>query len=136
MSHITIDDISLQIRPYFASDYGFILDAWLKSYKDHTKTSPSLYWDEQKRVIDHLLQNAYTYVLCSPEDQHTLHGFVCGEMGRYIHYVYIPFKIRRNGLARELIRYLLGNYPEQIVSSHAGFGSSKRFVTNEHLLRL
>jgi hypothetical protein len=136
VSHITIDGIDLQIRPYHQADYGFVLDAWLKNYKDHSSTSPSMYWNEQKLAIDHLLEHAYTYVLCSPDDKQALHGFVCGEMGRYIHYVYIPFKLRKNGLARELIRYLLGSYPDTIVSSHAGFGASKRFMTNEHLLRL
>lgn len=134
--NISIDGIDLKIRPYQEGDYGFILDSWLKNYKDHCSTSPSMYWAEQKLIIDRLLKTADTYVLCSPEDETALHGYVCGEMGRYIHYVYIPFKLRKNGLARELIRHLLGSYPETIVSSHAGFGGSRRFVTNEHLLRL
>ncbi len=136
MSHITIEDINLKIRPYHKGDYGFILDSWIKTYKDHSSTSPSMYWHEQKLVIDYLLDTACTYVLCSPEDPTALHGYICGEMGRYIHYVYIPFKLRKNGLARELIRHLLGSYPDTIVSSHAGFAGSRRFVTNEHLLRL
>ena len=136
MVNITIDGVPLHIRRYDRdTDYAFVFDAWLKNNRNHSKTSPSLYYDAQKEVIDYLLEHEDTWMLCSASDSTTLHGFVCSHSDEYLHYVYIPFKLRKSGLARELISYSFGGrYPERIVCTHAGFGSSNRFLTNEHLL--
>lgn len=133
---IEVDGFPLIIREYRPDiDYGFVLDAWIKNHKQHSATSPSLYFEEQKRLIDKLLATEQTLILCSESDATTLHGFACGHNAEYLHYVYIPFKLRKSGLARHLIRAVFdGAYPEQIVCTHGGFGASKRFITNEHLL--
>ena len=135
MNKIEADGYALRIRGYHPDDYAFILDAWVKNHKEHSRTSPSLYFEEQKKLIDSLLASEDTRVLCSDEDETTLHGFVCSHKFEYLHYVYIPFKLRRSGFARLLIKAAFnGRYPAHIVCTHAGFGASKRFVTNEHLL--
>lgn len=100
-----------KLRKPTNADLPFIVNAWLKSYRTaEPGATNTVYFHEQKALILRLLNEQETLLAVDPEDPEHILGFVCWDPAKggpdswpTLHYVYVKFALRRNGLARELL---------------------------------
>lgn len=116
---IELDGEPIAIRPMQRGDMPYVIQTWMRTYKALAKVSDTIYELEQPRLIQRIMLDGDTRfaVACSPDVESTIHGWACGNED-YLHYAYIPVKLRGKGLARILIESVLGIYPSRIEVTH------------------
>jgi hypothetical protein len=98
-------------RPARKDEYGFIIDAYLTSYKrsDYAGGLPNdVYWKAYREAIERLLVKKSTRVLVAynpedPEKGSDLFGFLIHTVGEgvpVVHYVYTKHVMRQQGVAK------------------------------------
>jgi hypothetical protein len=100
-----------QVRKPQTADLPFIVNAWLKSFRDSCPAATNeTYFAEQKAVVLRLLNECETLLAVDPESPHHILGFVNWDPRPSgparlptLHYVYVKFALRRNGLAAALL---------------------------------
>jgi len=98
--------IPFDIRSPDVEDLNFILDTWLKSYRQHSKTFKSFisskdYTDGYRKVILTLLQHSTVHIAHSIDDKNQIYGYAVSNKG-VVHYVYVKSPFRRFGIAKTL----------------------------------
>lgn len=113
-----------EVRGVKSTDVNFIWNSWLNSYRSSKATAGLCndeYFERWGKVVADIKSRSDVVVLCNPDDEDHLFGWVCGEYvtegpgdaGIWIlHYVYLKQWCRREGFAEELIRYMLQPIPE------------------------
>lgn len=102
----------MNIREITDKDKNFIFSSWLKSYRNAQAVKPvvnTLYYKEQHRVIEELLERSKVLVLHSPDDENNLIGYVVVEEIQgipVIHWLYVKHTFRGMGLARILLLHI------------------------------
>lgn len=99
-------------RPMLAGDRAYVLETWLHSYR----TAPMAarlpdwaYWSRYGHVglVEDLLERSEVTVLGLPEGGPWMFGWMC-HGPRRLHYVFVRYEFRRQGLGRRLIESLPG----------------------------
>lgn len=98
-------------RRVFEEDLSFIYHSWLKSYRSSWAKglNPSRYMDKdryyngQKLMISQCLERSVVLVAVNPEDAFQIFGYVVGEPGLVVHYLYVKEPFRRMGIATLLV---------------------------------
>jgi GNAT superfamily N-acetyltransferase len=93
-------------RSYHEDDRNFILNSWLKSYKDSMvcKEIPSeIYYETQRELVSKVLDGAQVLVACSPESDKQIFGYIAYEHPGLIHYIYVKFPYRKFGIGTSLM---------------------------------
>lgn len=95
-------------RPANERDIPFVLSSWLKSYRQSEFAQPmpnEIYYDNHTQIIKNILSKAYTIMICDPDDDNHIYGFICAENTNkqilhymYVKYTYRNFKICENAL--------------------------------------
>lgn len=99
-------------RPARPSDVPFILDSWIKSFRESPWAGVvpnNQFYDVTRSAIEGLLERgARLVVACSKADPDQILGWSCTEKvrgGDAAHFVYVKDPYRRRGLATELIQH-------------------------------
>lgn len=122
------------IRPPAEDELRFVRSGWLESYStsdfarfltpppqwEQRKYGGQLYFDSQRRLIEAIL--ASTSVLVSEGDG-VLDGFVVGQPGRRLDYVYVKKRARGQGVARTLLEALDLVPGKHVVYTHRARGA-------------
>lgn len=97
--------MTLRVRLAKPEDYGFVLDAWRRSYEG----APAVrgadrehYRIEMTRAIRRLCDRAEVRVACDPSDEDTIVGFVAFTDNE-LHYAYTKQDFRHIGVAKQLL---------------------------------
>lgn len=115
------------IRSARPEDIPFIYSSWLNSYKHGSSlgklTRSSLFFDEYKHIIDLLLSNSRVHVICQPENENVIFGYMVSDRlhqeGRLvIHYCFIKEAFRNMGMAT-LLKDSFGGLGKEIYITHA-----------------
>lgn len=115
-----------KVRPAKQEDIPFILNSWLKRYRDAISVrlvTDRVYYEKQHQVIRAILGKVGLgiFVACSQEDEDQIYGYVVGETlsdkWLIIHWVYVKGPFRRFGIAKDLMKRVLGGF-EEIHYSH------------------
>lgn len=88
------------------SERGLVVQAWRVSYQDAPgiKGTPAdEYFPAMGARIDKLLEESAVLVALHPEDSTDVVGFAVFD-GPVLHYIYVKHKVRRIGIARELLK--------------------------------
>lgn len=90
------------------SDLEFILDSWLRSHRDSAwaKFAGATYQRGHDSLIKRLLTRSAVLVACYEGDPNTILGWSVTD-GDVVHYVYVKKPLRRQGIARMLLRPFL-----------------------------
>ncbi len=137
-----IEGEKIAIRPMVADDLHFILSTWMGQFRNASPIANELYRLRQSELIHALIASPTnrTLVACSEDEDSAIIGWVCGALGgNHIHYAYVRDAARNNGIARELVKSVLGHYPNRIYVTHRfrnGVESRKRFIFNPYILRV
>lgn len=100
------------LREITEDDKALIFNSFLKSYHKSSvcKFVPnSLYYKPQTAIINFIIDNTKSLVLCFPEEPSEIIGYVLYEYVNdtlVVHYVYIKNLYRRQNIARDLILQL------------------------------
>jgi GNAT superfamily N-acetyltransferase len=96
--------LPISLRPSEPGDRGFILDSWIRSYRDSpwARMMGHAYTDGHDALIKRILGRSAVLVACYDADPETILGWACTERD-VVHYVYVKHKLRRRGIARMLL---------------------------------
>jgi hypothetical protein len=88
---------------------NFIVDTWLKSFKESHYAGPlpdDMYWRIYSDVINRLIdkQSVSVLVACSSDDDGIIYGYIVTEMFDVpvCHWLYVKYIYRKMGIARVL----------------------------------
>lgn len=113
-----LEDGLIKIRTYKEDDTNFILNSWLKSFRNapfSQNIAAHLYFEVQKRIIQHCLERHDIRVICVADDEYHIVGYCSfneNDAGVVnVDYLYIKSPYRRFGLAKELIKDIRSKFP-------------------------
>ncbi len=101
--------LPISIREADQSDVSFIFSSWLKSFQLGAMTrfvERTIYFNEQHKLIERLLQSSTVLVACDPDDPGQIYGYLCYEQIEGImcvHYTYTKQPFRALGVAKQLL---------------------------------
>lgn len=98
---------TLPIRPAQEQHRAFILATWVRSYAATARKmlTRAVYVAGEPKIAERLWPKAM--VITSPDDDYTVHGWICAEEGKLYHMYIIP-ELRRKGIAGALIQLAVG----------------------------
>lgn len=105
------------IRPAESTDIPFILNSWLKRYRDavHPRlVTDRVYFEAQHAVIRKILatEGLEILVACDPTDANHIYGYVVAEHLTpdwiLLHWIYVKGAFRKFGLAKRLLTDVIG----------------------------
>lgn len=106
LDQLTIDAMS-------PGDYAFILDSWLRSFKNSPRGHRmDDYFVSQRKTCETLLASADVLVVRPSDWPEGIAAWICGERRgeRYVlHYVYVKKAVQRKGLAAALVKEQQGD---------------------------
>lgn len=91
-------------------DLNFILDSWLKSYRqsDFASFVPNkLYFEYHKLIVQDILKRSQILMISDPEDSNHVYGYVVFEQFNgynILHYLYIKYTYRNLGFAKAALQ--------------------------------
>lgn len=133
---VQLDGETLTVRPMRDEESAEVQRLWLHSYKSHSKVNATVYDSNQPALIARLIAAHGASIVSSGTLDTTILGWACGVPHGPLHYAYVPFELRRNGIARMAIMAALEEYPSRIEVTHKFHGriNSHRFVHNPYPL--
>lgn len=122
---------TLPIRPAQEQHRAFILATWVRSYAAVARKtlSRAVYVAGEPKIAERLWSKAY--VITSPDDDYTVHGWICAERGKLYHMYVIP-ELRRKGIAGALITSAVG--PKVEYARPWPYEAPKAWTFNPYLL--
>lgn len=123
----------LVFRPCEPTDYNFILNAWMRSYRDSQRTMKNeVYFPGQQNLISELAKRRQLVIGCDGDTPEWIAGFICGiplEDGRLVvDYIYVKHAYRSRGIGRGLLQSLGWLHDQEIVATHKTRGIDSSFV--------
>lgn len=96
--------LPLVVRPARASDRGYVLKNWLRSYAESrfAREAGKPYWRGEARLIDRHIERGEVNVAAYAEDDDVIAGFICASY-RVLHFVFVTESYRRKGIAKMLV---------------------------------
>lgn len=97
----------IEIRLYEQSDYNFIKNSYMKSFRNSNLTryvNPELYNEHQSRLFDSIVRTANILIACNSSDSYQILGYcIYDNSKKVLHYVYVKNPFRKNYIAKRLI---------------------------------
>ena len=104
------------LREFEESDRNFILNSWLKSYRnsDASKKIPNdVYYHFHAKLIEKYIAESTVVMAVNPDNPIQIFGYaVVNREDNTIHYVYTKHTYRKLGIAKRLIEVLLPDLGE------------------------
>jgi GNAT superfamily N-acetyltransferase len=127
----------IEIRQGNSSDANFILNSWLKSYRESEFGSDipkHTYFVGHHELVTKAIQRSQVFCAVSKEDSSQIYGWICLEPGKEskvpsLHYCYVKHPYRGWGIARSLLLHALDQ--ELFSFSHLPDGKFHRLL-NKH----
>jgi GNAT superfamily N-acetyltransferase len=122
----------LVFRPCEPADYNFILNAWMRSFRDSMRTMCNeTYYAGQQNLISELAKRRQLVIGCDGDTPEWIAGFICGvplEDNRLVvDYVYVKHAYRGRGIGRGLLQSLGWLSGQEIVATHKTRGIDSSF---------
>ena len=117
-------DIEIQYRPITEDDMSFILNSWLKSYRNSEfakDLANPVYFENHSKIIQHLLAKSNVIIACNPEELTQIYGYSVFEQYESVtilHYIYVKFPYRKFGIAKNLFSFAQPDPKEFTLISH------------------
>lgn len=120
-----IEDLTM-IREMRRSEVNLVLATWMKAIRKQEPfwklPCPEVFFGTYQEIIKRTLDKCVTIVVCPIKEPNIIIGYVVLEpldVGIIIHFVFVKYKFRRNGIGSFLIRTVKDIYnPEKIIVSH------------------
>lgn len=100
------DILTVKVRPTVKTDWPYIIGSWAGSLKrDHSRSAKSLEQSIGERLIKLMARGATFLTACDPDNEGQILGWCCFEKP-LIHYVFVKFYYRGQGIARQMLAEL------------------------------
>ena len=109
-----------QIRLARPTDFNFVANSYLKSYRTAPETKAmvnDIYFPEYKSRLEHMARTGTILVACAVGDEDQIFGYcITGEIGGYplLHYIYVKFPFRHVGIGKALLTAALPELKEKV----------------------
>lgn len=115
-----MSDLPIQIREMRQSDYGLVIQSWIRHARKAFKWLPKGAFNYHfEKAVRRALDVCPVWVLCSNDLDDFVVGWVCAEPHRgLIHFVFIKEKFRRHGHASRLVSEVQLECDDKITATH------------------
>lgn len=124
--------MNLPTRLMTPRDRRFVVPTWAESARYGRFLPRQTATQATYRIIDALLDSG-ARVLCIATDERTVHAWCAGD-GDTLHFVYVAPELRRNGLARHMLREMFGERGPLLASHEAPKRLAPRAQWNPYIL--
>lgn len=128
---MTEDKLTFALRGLHPSDWNCILKSWLRAYRATRPSWRDYYQQKHHEIEVYRARGANFTIACDPEDPTTIFGWACGEPP-VIHFVYVKPYFRSQGIAKALVKSILGDVP-CVAYTHKTASSESIARTHERL---
>jgi len=107
-----------------STDFNFILNSWLKSYKDSDacrNIDSKVYYKQYAIIIQSLLESQNTTIIADSTNPSIIYGYINYLNPNHINFVYIKFALRRNQLAKQLLQAINTDLTDTITITHYSY---------------
>lgn len=101
--------VKVKFRPPTLEDKNFILNSWLKSYRNSPFAKQMInpvYFKNHEKLLKTLISSCLITIACNPEDEWQVYGYIVFEnLGNdvsVIHYAYVKRTFRKLGIAKQI----------------------------------
>lgn len=102
--------LPIKIRPATDNDVPFILNSWLKSYRDNGPIAQNvpntIYYAGHHKILQKIIRRSQVLVACDEKDESQIFGYASAERidGHFVlHFVYIKQQFRKMGIGTSLL---------------------------------
>lgn len=127
--------LPIKIRPATDSDVPFILNSWLKCYRDNGPIAQNvpntIYFTSHHKLLQKIIKRSTLLVAVNDTDESQIYGYACAERieGHFVlHFVYVKQQFRKMGIGSSLL-----NTFEHETSSVGIFTHYTRMAEKMHL---
>lgn len=111
----------IKLRGYQPEDKNFIFDSYLRNYYSSMtgyKPESSVFFPGQQRLLEKLIENdnAVFVIACSSDEPDIIFGWSLFSMDKTLHYVFVKEAYRRMGLSSKMLRHVLKEKTDLVVS--------------------
>jgi len=111
-------------KPDCKEDYDFIVSYWLNSYFANSAMANQvpafIYKKEHSALINVAVNTKLCLLYCDPLDRDHILGFICGEGGGILHYIYVKKSMRDGRIGKQLFKSLYEISPLELTITHQG----------------
>lgn len=103
------NELPVVLRLATEADLPFIFNSWLRSYRNSYQAKQieaNIYYAEQHKILEVLLEKYDTIIACSPEDSTQIYGFInAGYTDNFftLNYIYVKHTFRKMGVGKMLL---------------------------------
>jgi hypothetical protein len=118
---MTAEAHGCRFRIGWPSDYGYIIDTWIRSkYRDQAGK-----WHDEKEKIKPLLtlNNTKIVVACLPDDDDAIMGWLVANSD-VLQFVYVRKGVRNLGLAKQMLAVSNLSWPKRTSDTESATASS------------
>ena len=117
-SPIVVAGVTFHARPMTAQDRNAVFATWMRSARQSLEETRHVAFDVFQRsypgFVERLLDGARTVVLFRQDSPAVVHAWACAGGPDVLHWAYVPFRLRGEGIGRAVITAALGGYPDRI----------------------
>lgn len=131
------------------SDFNFIINSWLKSYRNTpliTDVPNSIFFKNHAELIHNILAKATTIVITAPDDDQHLFGYLVYEVkdgALTLHFVYTKLVYRNLKLIKTIVEQLKSQlqlatdiiFCTHLPKSYQSLKGKKEIIFNPYLLK-
>lgn len=129
-------ELEYLVRELVDDDWALVLNSWKKSARDSSTLPGHVYYTEIHARIERLRDRGARWVVaCNPLDNDQVYAWAVAEPP-VVHYAYTKKPFRRQGIARRLVRELIGDAVPVPVTSWTKCAQDVHNAHTELLTRL
>lgn len=132
---VELQGTRLTLRRAKVDEIGLVFATWMSAARQLRGNVRLSVFNRFYPDIVHRLLETEPVVTLTREGEDTPHAWACGRPENLLHFAYVPFKLRGNGLGREVVRAVLGDYPSTVwvTASPLTIPHHARYVYNPYL---
>lgn len=130
-----MDNSQVLFRDHTSSDTPFILNSYLKSYREapiNRMLTDSAFYKLHVQTVNELIKSPLSHITVAvdPEHQDQIYGYVWyfrkgGEV--YVNWLYVKLPFRKFGLAKALVAKVIGNGEETTAVHYTHFNDNFKY---------
>lgn len=118
MTEVVVAGVTFRAREMTLPDRNVVFATWMRSARQSLERTKHVAFDVFQRsypgFVEGLLDTQRTVVLYRESDPAVVHAWACGRAPDVLHWAYVPFRLRGEGVGRAAVTALLGSYPQRI----------------------
>lgn len=129
---VRLGGVDFEIRAMTPLDRNAVFATWMRSAREavheHSDVPSEVFEATYPKFVERCLDRERTAVLYREESPGVVHAWACAHSSDVLHWAYVPFKLRGEGIGRAVITAALVGWPERVFVTTPVAPGHPRFV--------